>query len=98
MMLRTFAEHRPHGLPFQPLNEDVVARYTLPPGAPIPDLVQLAFFPEEGQEIVTIMITWLAQGVLHEASGYPEGTFGVAGLIRSSRYAWCSVASFAESR
>lgn len=48
------------------------------PGAPIPDLVQLTFFPEPGQEIVTMRITWLAQGILHEASGYAEGTPGVA--------------------
>ncbi len=48
------------------------------PGAPIPDIVQLTFFPEPEQEIVTMRITSLAHGVLREASGYPEGTPGIA--------------------
>jgi hypothetical protein len=51
------------------------------PGAPIPDLVQLTFFPEPEQEIVSMRITSLAQGILREASGYPEGTPGIAKIV-----------------
>jgi hypothetical protein len=54
------------------------------PGAPIPDFVQLYFFPEPEQEIVTLTMNSLAQGILHEASGYPEGTPGIAKLVEAN--------------
>jgi hypothetical protein len=46
------------------------------PGAPLPDLLQLAFFPEEGQELLMLSIYYTAFGTLHSASGYAEGTPG----------------------
>jgi hypothetical protein len=42
--------------------------------APIPDLFQLLLFPEPGQEILHATVNMAATGVLHEGSGYPEGT------------------------
>ena len=44
------------------------------PGAPIPDLFQLYFAPEPGQEVLRIALNMTATGILHEGSGYPAGT------------------------
>lgn len=44
------------------------------PGAPLPDLIQLAFFPEEGQELVMVSTYFTALGTLRSASGLPDGT------------------------
>lgn len=46
------------------------------PGAPLPDLMQLAFAPEEGQELLMLSIYYTAFGRMHAASGYAEGTPG----------------------
>ena len=46
------------------------------PGAPLPDLLQLAFSPEEGQELLMLSIYYTAFGTLHSASGFAEGTPG----------------------
>jgi hypothetical protein len=48
------------------------------PGGPLPELGQLAFAPEEGQEIVTVGFHASARGPLREASGWAEGTLGQA--------------------
>lgn len=48
-------------------------------GGPLPDLVQLAFAPEEGQELISVTFHGAARGPLREASGYPEGTPGWGG-------------------
>jgi len=42
--------------------------------APIPDIFGMYFFPEPGQEILHMSINMSATGILHEGSGYPEGT------------------------
>jgi hypothetical protein len=47
------------------------------PGGPLPLLEQLAFAPEEGQEIISVTFSASARGPLREASGYPEGTPGM---------------------
>lgn len=47
------------------------------PGAPLPDLTQLAFAPEEGQEIISVAFHAQAHGPLRGASGYAEGTPGM---------------------
>jgi len=44
--------------------------------APIPDLFQLLLLPEPDQEILHATMNGSATGILHEASGYPEGTLG----------------------
>lgn len=46
------------------------------PGLPLPDLVQVAFFPEPGEEILKIVYHARATGVLHAPSGFAEGTAG----------------------
>jgi hypothetical protein len=46
------------------------------PGAPLPDLLQLAFAPEPGQEFTELSIYFRAEGTLHSASGFPEGAPG----------------------
>ncbi len=46
------------------------------PGAPLPDLMQLAFAPEAGQEFTMLSIYFRAEGTLHAASGYAEGIRG----------------------
>jgi hypothetical protein len=44
--------------------------------APLPDIFGLYFFPEPGAEVVHVTVSAQASGVLHEGSGYPEGTIG----------------------
>ncbi len=46
------------------------------PGDPLPDLLQIAYFPEEGQELLMLSINYTAFGTLHSTSGYAEGTRG----------------------
>lgn len=48
------------------------------PGAPMPDLIQLAIFPEPGQELLSITTHCNARGQLHAAYGVTEGTPGRA--------------------
>jgi hypothetical protein len=48
------------------------------PGAPLPDLIQLLAFPEEGQELRAFSIIAKAKGELRQAFGVPEGTPGLA--------------------
>jgi hypothetical protein len=45
-------------------------------GAPLPDLVQLSFFPEPGQELLQEKFHASAVGELHASFGVPEGTLG----------------------
>lgn len=47
-----------------------------PPGSPMPDLLQLLIYPEEGQEVLQSVFTLQAEGELHEAFGVEEGTPG----------------------
>ena len=49
-------------------------------GDPLPDLVQLAFFPEPGQELRRIDLRARATGALRAESGFAEGTRGSAKL------------------
>lgn len=46
------------------------------PGAPLPDLMQLVFVPEPGQELVSVIFEAVAEGELRAASGYAEGSPG----------------------
>ncbi len=46
------------------------------PGAPIPALVPLYSFPEEGQEVIEIVYHSAARGELRELFGVPDGTPG----------------------
>jgi hypothetical protein len=46
------------------------------PGAPLPDLLQLFFDPNPGQESAFLSFHVNIDGVLHEAAGVPEGTSG----------------------
>lgn len=48
------------------------------PGAPMPDMMQLIFAPESGQEIISIRASCTAKGEFHAAFGVPEGTRGNA--------------------
>ncbi len=45
-------------------------------GLPLPDLIQIAFAPEPGQEDVQVVFHAQATGVLREGSGFPDGTSG----------------------
>ena len=44
--------------------------------APLPDIFQLLLIPEPGQELLHLTVNMSATGVLHEGSGFPEGTLG----------------------
>jgi hypothetical protein len=46
------------------------------PGAPLPDLIQLQFFPEEGQELQFLAFNAHSQGPLTAEFGVLEGTLG----------------------
>ncbi|HEX6127788.1 MAG TPA: hypothetical protein VF071_02080 [Candidatus Limnocylindria bacterium] len=48
------------------------------PGGPLPELGQLAFEPDEGQEVIDVSFHAAARGPLREASGWTEGTYGQA--------------------
>lgn len=45
-------------------------------GAPLPDLVQIMFAPEEGQQLLQVKFHATATGPLHAQFGVPEGTLG----------------------
>lgn len=49
---------------------------TTAPGLPFPDLLQIAFAPQPGQEVLQVKFHAQAQGMLRAASGFPEGTMG----------------------
>jgi len=60
-----------------------VVRFIVPEqNAPIPDLFQLLLLPEPGQEILHVSIEGSATGILHESSGYPEGTLGRVRVVQ----------------
>lgn len=46
------------------------------PGADLPDLIQLFFFPEERQELLSLQSNNQAKGPLTALFGFPEGTPG----------------------
>lgn len=54
-----------------------VAFVNTAPGADLPELLTLAFTPEEGQELVAVSFHGSAFGPLREASGFAEGTPGM---------------------
>ena len=56
------------------------------PGAPLPDLLQLFFAPEPGQEVRMLAIDARAKGTLREAYGVPEGTPGTLADIQSGLF------------
>jgi len=45
-------------------------------GAPLPDLLQLVFAPEPGQELLRVAFQAGADGLLRSPSGFPDGTPG----------------------
>jgi hypothetical protein len=53
------------------------------PGADLPDLIQLSFFPEEGQEIKFIKFNAKAKGPLTDEFGVPEGTPGKCTIVQT---------------
>ena len=54
-------------------------KFVMPePGMPLPDLIEVSFFPEENMYLEFMSVKCKAQGVLREATGYPEGTWGKA--------------------
>lgn len=46
------------------------------PGAPMPDIMQILYAPEEGQELLWFALSATANGPLREAYGVPDGTPG----------------------
>ncbi len=50
--------------------------------APIPDLFQLIVMPEPEQELLHLSVNMSAVGILHEGSGYPEGTLGLVRVVQ----------------
>lgn len=57
------------------------------PGADLPDLVQLAFFPEPDQELQSVSIQCNADGPLREAFGVVDGTPGKANTVEVGLFA-----------
>ena len=47
------------------------------PGADLPDVLQILFFPEEGQEVLRFNVNNQAKGPLTSLFGVPEGTPGI---------------------
>lgn len=56
------------------------------PGAPLPDLIQLALSPEPGQELVMLSTNFGATGTLRAASGYPDGTAGRLDCVQTGLF------------
>jgi hypothetical protein len=56
------------------------------PGAPLPDLIQLLVFPEEGQEQMFFALRARARGELHELFGVLEGTPGRATVVQTGLF------------
>ena len=54
------------------------------PGDPMPDLLQLAVFPEPGQEFTTLSVRARAKGLLREAFGVPDGTPGRFSTVQTN--------------
>lgn len=55
-------------------------------GAPLPDLIQLFFFAEEGQEVLFVSFKARADGTLREAYGVPDGTPGRVQVNQTGLY------------
>lgn len=51
-------------------------------GAPLPDLVQIINWPTAGQQLISAEIVSVCYGLLHAASGYPEGTPGRMKIVQ----------------
>ena len=56
------------------------------PGAPLPDLVELFFFPQEGQEVLFVSFKARADGTLREEYGVPDGTPGRVQVNQTGLY------------
>ncbi len=56
------------------------------PGAPLPDLIQLFFVPEAGQELRMLAVDARAEGTLRAAYGVPDGTPGRLTDIQSGLF------------
>jgi hypothetical protein len=56
------------------------------PGAPLPDLIQLLFFPEADQETQFILFTGRADGPLRAEYGVPDGTPGRVQVIQTGLF------------
>jgi len=52
------------------------------PGADLPDMIQLFFFPEQGQEVLSIQSNNQAKGPLKEFFGVPDGTPGLTNGVQ----------------
>jgi hypothetical protein len=56
------------------------------PAAPLPDLLQIAFAPEPGQELRLLAIRCNATGELRAAFGVADGTPGQANIVQSGLF------------
>src|SRR5207245_1376600 len=63
------------------------------PGAPLPDLIQLIFCPNTGQELTTLSFRAQATGTLRAASGVPDGTSGRLEVAQTGLLGVASVAN-----
>ena len=61
----------------------VVFINSAPAPAPLPDLLQLLFAPEPGQELISIYFNARATGTLRAAFGVPDGTPGRATVVQT---------------
>ena len=66
------------------------------PGAPLPDLVQLAFFPAPGQELRSMSFQARAHGPLRARLGVPEGTPGSTEIVQSSAFSTSAAGVLSE--
>lgn len=56
------------------------------PGAPLGDLIQVAFFPEAGQQLLSLSIHATSSGQLRSAFGVPDGTPGRCTIVQTGVY------------
>jgi hypothetical protein len=64
-------------------NVSMNLKFVMPePGMPLPDLIEVSFFPEENMYVEFMSVKCKAEGDLREATGYPEGTWGRARITQ----------------
>jgi hypothetical protein len=56
------------------------------PGAPLPDLLQIAFAPNEGEELVFLGCRGQASGELRDDFGVPDGTPGRVNMVQTGLF------------
>jgi hypothetical protein len=61
---------------------EVIYITTAKPGAPMPDLMQIALYPKPGQKLIELSFFAQAKGELHESYGVSDGTLGMINIVQ----------------